>query len=230
MEQPLISCIIPVYNGEHYLREAIDSILAQLYRPLEIIVADDGSTDGTHAVIATYSNQVRYLSQPNRGPAAARNLGLRAALGDFVAFLDADDLWHSEKLARQMAQLQKRPEVDLCFAGYRNFWMPDLAEEEGRFRDHPLSRPQGGWCIGTLLARRAAFEKFGHFDEHAHEFENMIWFLSAAGEGAVIELLPDVLMDRRLHPNNITRTKKAEIANSFFNLLKDWRDFRRGRP
>lgn len=228
MEQPLISCIIPVYNGEHYLRESIDSILAQTYQPLEIIVADDGSTDGTGAVIATYGNQIRYLSQPNRGPAAARNLGLRAALGDFVAFLDADDLWHPEKLARQMAQLQKRPDVDLCFAGYRNFWMPDLAEEQGRFRDHPLCRPQSGWCIGTLLAPRAAFEKFGYFNEHVREFENMLWFLHAAGEGAVIEILSDVLMDRRFHPDNITRTRKAEISNSFFNLLKKWRDFRRG--
>jgi glycosyltransferase involved in cell wall biosynthesis len=229
MGQALVSCIIPVYNGERYLREAICSILAQTYRPLEIIVADDGSTDGTAAVIAAYGNQVRYLSQANTGPAAARNLGLRAALGDSVAFLDADDLWHPEKLARQMTQLQKRPEIDLCFARYRNFWIPDLAEEERRFRNHPLSHAQAAWCIGTLLARRAAFEKFGYFNERAREFENMIWFLRAAAEGAVIEFLPDVLMDRRFHPDNITRTKKAEISNSFFSLLKQWRDFRRRR-
>ena len=229
MGQPLVSCIIPVYNGERYLREAIDSILAQTYRSLEIIVADDGSTDGSAEVIAAYGNQVRYLSQPNTGPAAARNLGLRAALGDFVAFLDADDLWRPKKLARQIAQIQKRPEIDLCFARYKNFWMPDLAEEERRYGDHPLSGPQSAWHIGTLLARRAAFEKFGHFNEHAREFENMIWFLCAAGEGAVIDLLPDVLMDRRYHPDNITRTKKAEISNSFFSLLKQWRDFRRRR-
>jgi glycosyltransferase involved in cell wall biosynthesis len=229
MGEPLISCIIPVYNGEHYLREAIDSILAQTYRPFEIIVADDGSTDGTAAVIAACGNQVRYLSQANRGPAAARSLGLRAALGDFVAFLDADDLWHPVKLARQMVEFEKQPEMDLCFACYRHFWMPDLAEEEERFRDHPVSGPQSAWHIGTLLARRAAFKKFGHFNEHAREFENMIWFLRAGGEGAVIRLLPDILMDRRFHPDNITRTKKAEISNSFFSVLKQWRDFRRRR-
>ena len=76
MEQPLISCIVPVFNGERYLREALDSILAQTYRPLEIIVADDGSGDGTAGVVATFGDQVRYIRQPNQGPSSARNLGM----------------------------------------------------------------------------------------------------------------------------------------------------------
>ena len=229
MNKPLISCIVPVYNGERYLRETVDSILAQTYRSLEIIVVDDGSTDGTAAAVAGYGTQVLYLSQPNLGPAAARNLGLRATLGDFVAFLDADDLWHPEKFTQQMARLHQRPNIDLCFTRYKNFWMPELAEEEGRYQGHPLSRPQSAWHIGTLLARRVAFEKFGHFNENVREFENMSWFLRAAGQDAVIEILPDVLMDRRFHLENITRKKKAEILDSFPSLLKEWLDYQRGR-
>ena len=97
MDQPLISCIVPVFNGERYLGEALDSILAQTYRPLEIIVSDDGSTDGTAAVVASYGECVKYLWQVNAGEAAARNLGSSAAGGHFLAFLDADDLWHPEK-------------------------------------------------------------------------------------------------------------------------------------
>ena len=159
MNKPLISCIVPVFNGERYLREAVDSILAQTYRPLEIVVADDGSSDDTLAVVARYGKHVRYLSQPNSGPAAARNFGLRAALGDFVAFLDADDLWHPKKLTRQMARLRKRPGIDLCFTRYKHFWMPELAEEERRYRDNPLSRPQSAWHIGTLLAHRVATQR-----------------------------------------------------------------------
>ena len=93
MKPPLISCIVPVYNGERYLRQALDSILTQTYRPLEIIVADDGSTDGTAAVVTRYGDQIHYIRQDNSGAPAVRNLGLRVAHGEFVAFLDADDLW-----------------------------------------------------------------------------------------------------------------------------------------
>ena len=103
MTAPLISCVVPVFNGERYLGEALDSILAQTYRPLELLVVDDGSTDGAAALVTRYRDQTRPLFQPNAGQAAARNLGLSVARGEFVAFLDADDLWHPEKLARQMA-------------------------------------------------------------------------------------------------------------------------------
>ncbi len=114
MNSPLISCIVPVFNGERYLREALDSIFAQTYRPLEILVADDGSTDRTPYIAAAFGNRLRYLRQDNQGPAAARNLGIRAATGEFIAFLDADDVWHPEKLERQMARFQVRPELDYC--------------------------------------------------------------------------------------------------------------------
>jgi glycosyltransferase involved in cell wall biosynthesis len=91
MEESLISCIIPVYNGERYLRESLDSLSAQTYRPLEIIVADDGSTDGTAEVAKSYGRRITYVRQTNRGYWAAKNLGLSAAHGDFIAFLDVDD-------------------------------------------------------------------------------------------------------------------------------------------
>jgi glycosyltransferase involved in cell wall biosynthesis len=134
VKENLISCIVPVYNSERYLGETLDSILAQTYRPLEIIVVDDGSTDGTAAVAAGYGHRVRYVRQANAGEAAARNRGLNVAEGEFVAFDDADDLWHPEKLERQVARLEHRPEIDLSFTSFENFWIPELAEEELRFR------------------------------------------------------------------------------------------------
>jgi len=226
---PLISCIVPVYNGERYLREAIDSILVQTYRPLQIIVADDGSSDGTAAVVARYGAQVRYLRQHNLGPAAARNLGLNVACGDFVAFLDVDDLWHPEKLSRQVALLSSRPQIDLCFTYFENFWMPELAEERDRYQDRRLSAPQSAWSISTLLVPRGAFEKFGNFDDTQREFENMIWFLRAARRGAVIEVLPDVLMYRRFHRESLTRKAPLQNSPSIFPLLREWRNFQRQR-
>ena len=100
---PPVSVHVVTYNQRDYIVETIESALAQDYPNLEIVVADDGSTDGTAMVAERYTKQALYLRQANAGTAAARNLGLRAAAGEFVAFLDADDLWHPEKLTRQMA-------------------------------------------------------------------------------------------------------------------------------
>lgn len=220
MKTPLISCIVPVFNGERYLRETLDSILAQTYQPLETIVANDGSTDGTAAIVASYGEQVRYLWQPNSGPAAARNLGLSAAQGEFFAFLDADDLWHPEKLARQMVRFQARPELDLCVTHVQNFWVPELIEEAKRFQNHRISQAVPGYNPVTLLARRRLFERVGPFDttlRHVHDTE---WFWHAADHGTVSELLPDVLVYRRLHHSNRSRLLAATSRDEYLNFVK----------
>ena len=229
MKSSLISCIIPVFNGERYLGEALDSIVAQTYRPLEIIVADDGSTDGTAEVATSYGERITYLRQSNQGAATAKNMGLSAAQGEFIAFLDADDLWHPEKLARQMARLKERPEVDLCFTRYQDFWIPELAEEEKRYQGHPLSQPASAWSICTLLTHRSVFGRFGRFDDGLRGPENMIWSLRAAGQGAVIEVLPDVLMYRRIHQHNHSRSREWAFSDGFFLILRAWRDYQRRR-
>jgi glycosyltransferase involved in cell wall biosynthesis len=94
MAGTLVSCVVPTYNGAAFLAEALDSIFAQTHRPLEVIVADDGSTDATLAIASRYGSLVRILQQANGGPASARNLGVRHASGPFFAFLDQDDVWH----------------------------------------------------------------------------------------------------------------------------------------
>lgn len=225
----LISCIVPVFNGERYMGETLDSILAQTYRQLEIIVVDDGSTDGTAEVAASYGERISYLRQANRGAAAARNTGLSVAQGDLIAFVEQDDLWHSEKLVRQMARLRERPEIDLCFTSFQNFWMPELAEEERRHQGHPLSQPSSAYHISALLVHRSVFEKFGNFNEDFPS-ANMIWFLHAAEQGAVIDVLPDVLVRLRIHLDSFTRRGRSEyLDNVFFPILRAWRDYQRRR-
>jgi len=234
MDHPLVSCIVPVFNGERYLAEALDSILAQQYEALEIIVADDGSTDATAAIARSYGDRVRVLQQPNAGAPAARNLGLQAARGELIAFLDSDDLWHREKLARQTARFGARPELEVSVTHVQSFWIPELREEAERFRDHPLSQPQPGYVTITMLARRAVFERVGGFNTGLSVGDPMEWFVRAAERGTVMELLPDTLAYRRLHQHNLSwesgasRRMTAVMQEAVLRVVKESLDRRRG--
>jgi glycosyltransferase involved in cell wall biosynthesis len=210
----LTSCIVPAFNGERYLREALDSILGQSYRSLEVVVVDDGSTDGTAALVASYGDAVRYLFQPNAGTAAARNRGIEAAHGELLAFLDQDDLWHPEKLARQQARFAARPELEYCVTHVQNFWVPELGQEAERYRGHRLAQPLPGYTCQALLARRGLFERLGGFDVELATADDVDWFLRAADRGAVGELLPDVLVYRRLHQTNQSRRLMNDLPRA----------------
>lgn len=227
MKSLVVSCIVPVFNGERYIAESLQSIQNQTYPHIEIIVADDGSTDRTATVVAASGSSIRYLRQSNSGPAAARNLGLNAAKGDFIAFLDADDLWHPEKLARQIARLDARPELDCSVAHCQNFWSPELAEEAIKFKDHRIAQPLPGYITGTLLARRSAFDRVGPFNAARSHGDSTEWFLRAKDCGLVSELLPDVLLSRRLHPANRSRVLASDSRNDFLELVKASLDRRR---
>jgi len=220
MDKPLISCIVPVFNGERFLPEALESIWKQTYFPLEIIVVDDGSTDGTPKIVNRYRDRVRYLKQENAGPSAARNSGIGAARGEFVAFLDVDDLWLPAKLTRQMAQFQSRPEADCCVTNIQNFWAPELREEQEKFRHHRISRAVPGYVAQTLLARRAIFEKVGLFNTALRYGEAAEWFLRAGEHGTVTVLLDEVLVYRRLHQVNETRLQAAAVRDTFLEIVK----------
>src|SRR5439155_1711594 len=136
-EDRLVSVIVPCHNGARFLAEALDSALAQTHPATEVIVVDDGSVDDTPAVLTRYAGRVRLLRQSrNRGPSAARNVGLRVARGEYIAFLDADDRFLPDKVARQAAVLDARPEVGLVYSGSRFFedsdLPPALREMEGQ--------------------------------------------------------------------------------------------------
>ena len=227
MSQPVVSCIVPVFNGEQYLRETLDSILAQTYHPREIVVVDDGSTDRSPEVAASYGGSVRYIRQDNSGQATARNLGVRNSAGELVAFLDADDLWHREKLTRQVACFLARPELDYCLTQVQNFWEAELEQEAEMYQGHPRGRPMPGYVTGTLVVRRSLFERIGLFDTSLGHADKTEWFLRADAAGAIKEMLPDVLMYRRMHPGNRSRTLAASSREEYLRLLKATLDRRR---
>ena len=199
-----ISCIVPVYNSEAYLGQALDSILGQTLPPGEIIVIDDGSTDATAAVAAKYARHVSYIHQENRGPAGARNAGLRVAGGEFLTFLDADDTWHPEKLERQMNALQADPGAGNCITHVQNFWIEALSQERQRLEGHPFTRPAPGYVCQALLARRGGFDQVGVFDQTLRIGEDTDWFTRVQGAGIRKIVLPDVLVNRRIHGKNIS--------------------------
>jgi len=224
--KPLVSCIVPVFNGERYLAEALDSILAQTWRPLEVIVVDDDSTDGSAAVVAKYDAQVSYVYQANAGPAAARNRGLDAAAGAFIAFLDADDLWREDKLDRQMARFEARPGLDLCIAHLENFWTPDMKRERGWQSDIGLAKTQPG-VSQAMIARRALFDRIGPFDTTLKYRDTMEWLSRAVDAGALMETLPDVLVFRRIHRNNISWHRGDDDREELLRSVKTILDRRR---
>ncbi len=227
-ESPLVSCIVPAYNSEPYLAEALDSIHAQTHRSLDVIVVDDGSTDGTATVAASYGDSITLVRQPNRGVASARNAGLRRARGEFVAYLDADDLWHPEKLARQLARFRERPGIDLCVSYFENFWASELIEEAQRYQRHPLARPMWGYVFGTLLARRSFLDRAEPLDESLRAGDSL-WFAHVVDRGAVLDVIPDVLMRRRFHTANMTRAEAPGQMKDFARFVKARLDAQRRR-
>lgn len=225
---PSVSCVVPVYNGEAFLEEAVASALDQTRSPLEVILVDDGSTDATPEVAARLGSRVRYVRQENAGPAAARNRGIELACGDLVSFLDADDLWHPEKLERQVARFAAQPQLELLLTHFKNFWVAELAEEETRFKDHPLARARPGYTALTMLVRREVFNRIGRFDAATRHRDVAAWLMLATHAGIRTELMPDVLAYRRIHLDNLSRRRGAEDAAELLALAKAMLDRHRG--
>ena len=204
-DSPTISCIVPVHNAETYLRESIESVLAQTHPVDEIIVIDDGSTDNTPVIIRELGNKIISIRQKNAGPAVARNRGIRKARGKWIGFQDADDLWHPDKISRQVNILLTYPDIDIVATQIRNFWIPELMEEANRMKGHNLSQPQPGFGFPCLLIRKQVFDRIGMINEELRLFEDTDWLSRARDDGVGIYVLDEVLVRRRIHFTNTSR-------------------------
>jgi hypothetical protein len=201
---PLITVIIPVHNGAAFIADAIANVVSQNYPALEIIVVDDGSTDNVEDVVSALPTDVRFLQQENLGAAAARNRGIRDASGDYVAFLDVDDLWPEQNLVTLLEVMRRKPALEIVH-GYGQLMERDDSSDEYSYVGNPLeSYP---YYIGAALYRRSAFERVGLFDTDLDFSEDSDWYTRAAESGLGIERLDQVTLFVRRHESNMTRDK-----------------------
>jgi glycosyltransferase involved in cell wall biosynthesis len=216
---------MPVFNGEKYLAEAIESVLIQSYGSLELIVVDDGSTDNTAKTAASFGSAVRYNYQHNAGTGAARNKGVETAHGDFLAFVDADDLWTGNKLTLQMNTFNDNLEIEAVFGHVKQFFSLDLDEESKRRLSCP-AEIMPGELPSTMLIKRKAFFRVGLFEENWHVGQDVSWILRARERGIRTMMLPDLIYMRRLHKNNKGITHR-QFINDRVKILKAHLDSKR---
>ncbi len=202
---PLVSVIMPTYNGSKYIEASIDSALAQTYPHVEVIVIDDGSKDNTTEVVSRYGDRVTLIQQQNAGTAAARNLGIRSSHGELIALLDHDDLWLPEKLQKQVPIFAESPRVGMVHTGARWF-----QTETHAITSEVLPAPildyhdLLAWCLVsccTVLFTRKAFDEAGGFDASLLGTDDWDMWIRIA---ALYEVrgLREVLSEVRLHSSN----------------------------
>jgi glycosyltransferase involved in cell wall biosynthesis len=197
-----VSVVIPVYDGASYLAEAIDSALGQTRPPDELVVVDDGSADGTPEVIASYGDRLTAIRQEHLGNARAVNLGIEATSGEFIAFLDADDVWDQDKLRMQLGVLERDRDADAVFGLMQQFLSEDAEPSlAGKVIIPP--EPQPGVSKTAMLIRRRALERVGAFDESRSNSDFTDWYLRALEHGLTSRVPQVVVAHRRIHGANL---------------------------
>ena len=199
---PLISVIIPVYNGEKYLAAAIESVFAQTYSQIELLLVDDGSQDATEQIAREYGAKIRYFPEANRGQPAAMNYALAMAKGAYIAFLDADDLYLPDKTALQVAFLEREAQVDFVFGYVEQFVSPELPQAEKEKWACPAESSPGYLAVAGLF-RKECFERVGLFNEEQPIGVFIEWYMRAADRGLKNEVISNRVARRRIHDSNM---------------------------
>jgi glycosyltransferase involved in cell wall biosynthesis len=228
MDDVTVSAILPCFNAAATIEPTVRSILAQTLAELEVVAVDDGSADETGDILrrlAATDRRLVVIQQANAGQAAARNRAVAASRGRYLAFIDADDLWAPSKLVRQLALIEARPEVALCYTS--GYMIDDAGAVLGAIDVSPAYR---GRCLrrlirrnnivaSSVMLRRAAFERAGGFDERLRACENWDLWIRVAREGE-LDYLAEPLTFYRVHDGNMTKSTARMRDNSLLMLDK----------
>lgn len=221
---PRISVVIPTYNHDRYIGACIESVLGQTYRDFEVIVVDDGSTDGTARVVSEYGDQVRYLHKENGGTSSALNAGIEAARGEYLAWLSSDDRYAPTKLAKQIAQLETHPQLRISHTAFHH------TDKNGVILKTSILTPQEAASISvatllkgnpvngsSILFHRSCVERVGTFDESLQGTEDWEMWIRLAG-CYQFGYVPEPLLFYRWHDANFTH-KRERMTQAMWQML-----------
>ena len=200
IDRSLVSVVIPLYEGARFVGEALASVAAQTYGPLEVIVVDDGSSDAGAAAVRSLGN-VRYVRQAHAGVAAARNRGLAEARGELIGYLDQDDLWPPRSLATRVEALERDTAAGVAL-GLTETVVTDPAGRPARIGADQRAGVVSQALLGAALIRRSAFDAAGVFADRPWIACDWEWFARAQGSGVPLVRVPEVVLVRRLHGAN----------------------------
>jgi glycosyltransferase involved in cell wall biosynthesis len=227
MNSKLVSVIIPVFNSEKYVEEAITSVLSQTYKNIELICINDKSTDNSLSVLESFGNRIILINnETNCGTAESRNKGIRLARGEYLAFIDNDDVWESNKLEAQMKHFQNNPDLDVSICHMRNFISPETSEEVKKLRYCPPD-PLPGYIPSTIVVKKPSFENAGYFDSRWKNGESFAWIMQAQDAGLKFGILDDVLVKRRIHENNKGALDVSTSKSEYLKIIRESVDRRR---
>ena len=217
---PSVGAIVPVYNAERFIAEALDSVLGQTVPPEVVIVVDDGSNDESATIARSYGSAVTVVHQPNAGPASARNTGLDRLTTDLVAFCDADDVWDEHKIERQLDAITLDPSIEVCFCRIANFWDGAPAERDRVFAERNLTDEFPFPLLQSVLARRDVFERIGRFDPQLLFGEDVDWYRRVLGNDLHVHTVDAVLVRRRVHADNLTKELVGDLSWVWLQLAQ----------
>jgi len=213
---PLVSVVIPVYNGEKFIEEAVENVLSQNYPALEIIIINDGSTDNSGAIIKNLETDIRYFDRENAGPATARNSGIKDASGKYIAFLDVDDLWPENNLSLLVQELEENPQVDVV-RGYAQLFRNS---EDGEKEYLGSPKEAYSYYIGAALYRKSVFSKVGLFDQTLLFGEDTDWYNRAVEKNISMKWLEEVTLFVRRHGENMTEGRSIVELNKLKTIKR----------
>ena len=229
---PKVSVNIPCYNSGRFIKETLESVLAQTYGGFEVIVLDDGSTDDTAGIVKSFSDtRIKYFYQENAGLAETRNKAIALSSGEYIAFLDHDDLWLPEKLEKQMDFLEKNTGTGLLFSDFyllkdgrreKTTYFGNCAPKRGHIFENLLFDEATFICISTTVMRRDIFDKIGYFKKEFKSGEECDLFLRVAKDYE-LDYIDEPLAAYRLHPGNFSNRKEIYIKEAF-DILRFWEE------